>query len=265
MLALTAPHIHRLSALYYRRTGLDAQFFSRCEDVLARALEGGKYLTRLELREALEHAGVDSQLELRATYLMMHAELEGVICSGPRKGKQFTYALLAERAPRAKILQRDEALAELARRYFTSHGPATAQDFAWWSGLTLGEARQGLESVQSELVEERFDGIPYWGAQPSLDGDPLHAAYLLPNYDEFGSHADRSAVLDATLEPRIAYGHILLIHGRAAGSWRRTLAKDKVVVETNYFNPPSEEERQAVKEAAQSYGKFLGLEVEIVG
>jgi hypothetical protein len=263
MLALTAPHIHRLSALYYRRTRLDTQLFARSEDVMARALQGGKFLTRDELRAELERAGIDPRLDLRATYIMMHAELEGVICSGPRKGKQFTYALLAERAPQAKTLPREEALAELARRYFTSHGPATPQDFAWWSGLTLADARLGLESIRAGLVEERFDGVAYWSPAVSLDGRPPQAAYLIPNYDEFGSHAERSAVLDADLEPRVAYGHILLVGGRAVGTWRRILSRGKVRIETSYFKPPSEEDRQAVAAAARRLAEFLGLELEI--
>ncbi len=132
MLELTGPRVHALNAYYYRQQGLDDALFARSNAVLAKALAGGNYLTRPELQAALAGAGIVADGGLRASYLMMRAELDMLICSGPRRGKQFTYALLDERAPAASSLPRDEALAELTRRYFTSHGPATLKDFAWW-------------------------------------------------------------------------------------------------------------------------------------
>lgn len=130
MLALTAPHVHAVNATYYRRLKLDQTLFTRSNDALAKALQGGEQLTRDELRSALQQAGVAAKGELRTSYLMMRAELDGIVCSGPRRGKQFTYMLLLERAPQARTLERDEALSELTRRYFMSRGPATVQDFA---------------------------------------------------------------------------------------------------------------------------------------
>ena len=129
MLQLTAPRVQALAASYYRQVGLDARMLARADDVLAKALQGGKQLTRGELAEALRTAGLPVD-GLRPTFLFMHAELEAAICSGARRGKQLTYAALDERAPGARTRPRDEALAELARRYFASHGPAQARDFA---------------------------------------------------------------------------------------------------------------------------------------
>jgi len=135
MLALTAPRVHALNAYYYRKCELDKTIFARSHDALVNALQGGKQLMREEVRTVLEQAGIATKGDLRFAYLMMHAELDGIVCSGARRGKQFTYALVEERVPPTRKVDRDEALAELVKRYFTSHGPATVQDFTWWSGL----------------------------------------------------------------------------------------------------------------------------------
>jgi hypothetical protein len=142
LLALTGPRVHAHNAHRYRELGLEASTLARSHDVLAAALAGGRWLTRPELAAVLEGAGLSAEGQ-RMPYLLMHAELEGVICSGPRRGKQFTYALLDERVPAAPVLDQDAALAELARRYLRTRGPATVHDFAWWSGLTVTAIRQG--------------------------------------------------------------------------------------------------------------------------
>src|SRR5438046_754748 len=121
LLALTAPRVHAANAHYNRKLELDDAVFKCTHTVLANALQGGKQLTRDELASALQQAGIAMEGEQRVTYIIMRAELDGIICSGARRGKQFTYALLAERAPQARSLDRDEALAELTMRYFTSH------------------------------------------------------------------------------------------------------------------------------------------------
>src|SRR5713226_2242979 len=141
MLALTAP---RINAYYNRKLELDDAVFRHSNAVLAKALQGGKQLTRSELASVLQLAGIAADNLLRSTYIIMRAELDGIVCSGARRGKQFTYALLDERVPQTRNLDRDEALAEFARRYFTSHGPATLQDFVWWSGLAAADAKAGL-------------------------------------------------------------------------------------------------------------------------
>ncbi|HEU5348920.1 MAG TPA: winged helix DNA-binding domain-containing protein, partial [Ktedonobacterales bacterium] len=184
MLELTAPRISATMAYYNRQLELDDDLFTHSNTVIAAALEGERQLTRPELGAALAQAGIAVKGQ-RLGHIIMRAELDGVICSGPRRGKQFTYALLAERAPQSQTLPRDEALAELVRRYFTSHGPATTRDFAWWSGLTVTDARAGLASVGSALSREEIDGQTYWFSASALpEADPAHAALLLPTYDE---------------------------------------------------------------------------------
>jgi hypothetical protein len=161
ILELTASRVKAVLATPFRKAGLDVETLSRSRVALEQALEGGRSLTRAELRTAFERAGIPG-LDQRFPYLLTQAELDGLICSGPRKGKQFTYALLAERAPQARTLERGEAVAELAKRYFTSHGPATLQDFAWWSGRTIADARVGLEANPSPLHPEVIAGKTYW-------------------------------------------------------------------------------------------------------
>jgi Winged helix DNA-binding domain len=200
----------------------------------------------------------------------MHAELEGLICSGPRQGKQMTYALLDERVPPTRPLTRDEALAELTRRYFTSHGPVTIPDFVWWSGLTGADARAGLAAVGAALTSEEINERTYWFA-PSAPpaAPPAPVAYLLPNYDEYiVAYADRSAVHDATahaLDARgnVLFSHTIVVDGRVVGTWKRALKRAAVVLDTTLLAPLSPAATTAVAAAAARYGAFLGLPVEL--
>lgn len=263
LLALTAPRVHALNAPYYRKCELDQQTIRRGQKALTKALQGGRQLTRDELRAVLAQAGIATEGEFRMAYLMMHAELDGLVCSGARRGKQFTYALLEERAPQAKTLERDEALGELIRRYFASRGPASLQDFVWWSGLTMADARRGVAAAQSQLEQASLNGQTYWlaPAAPFTSG-ALQAAYLLPNYDEYGiGYRNRSAIFDSERGSQLVFNHLIVINGRLAGTWKRTLKKQAVVIETNTFARLTKAEASAVAEAARQYGAFLGLPV----
>jgi hypothetical protein len=270
MLTLTAPRVNALNAYYYRKLGLDDAVFTRSNAVLAKALQGGKQLTRAELISVLKQSGIATD-SLGFLYLLGRAELEGIVCSGARRGKQFTYALLDERAPQARTLDRDEALAELSRRYFTSHGPTTLQDFVWWSGLTGADARAGLAMVTSYLLHETINGQPYWFS-PSTppEQDLSQAAYLLPNYDEYTvGYTDRSAIFDAShtdrLDPR---GGLLtstmVLNGQVVGTWKRTFKKNTVVIEANPFVPLSATETRAFATSANRYGAFLDGSVNVI-
>jgi hypothetical protein len=270
MLALTAPRVHALNAYMYRQQGLDKNLLKRSNDTLAKALEDGGQLTRDELREVLQNKGIAAEHGLRMSYLLMYAELEGMLCSGPRRGRQFTYALLAERAPQARMLEREESLAELARRFFHSRGPASVHDFAKWSGLTVADARKGLEAVKDGLEQELVDGQAYWFLRPRT---PLNAssprAYLLSVYDEYISgYKDRSAIdandlADLFIEMGNALQFIIVLDGQLVGTWKRTIRKDAVAIKTIPLKKLSEGEKQAITLAAGQYGTFLELPVEI--
>jgi hypothetical protein len=268
MLALTAPRVHAVNAHYYRKFELDDRLFARSRRVLERALQGGNHLTRTELASALRHAGIDAG-GVRLAFLMIHAELSAVICSGARRGNQFTYALLEERAPHAKTLRRDEALAELTQRYITSHGPATVRDFAWWSGLTMREAAAGLGMVTPALAHELIDGRTYRFVESQAAGRrPSSCAYLLPNYDEFLiAYKDREPVINTTsaadgvVRLSDAFFHHLVIDGRLAGSWRRTVKAGKVFIEVAPYRRLTRAAALAVAAARERYGRFVEMPV----
>jgi hypothetical protein len=201
---------------------------------------------------------------------VMHAELEGVLCSGPRRGRQFTYALLDERVPPGKTLKRDEALAELAQRFFASHGPAAVQDLAKWSGLSRVDAKRGLEAIRGQLQHETLNDEEYWFAPSATSTQrALPAAYLLSVYDEYliGYH-DRSLIAEPEVVARLftmgnALTYIIVINGQIVGSWRRTLNTETVTIELNPFRRLTKAKQHAVALAAQRYGEFLRKPVVI--
>jgi hypothetical protein len=269
LLELTAPRVRASMAAIDGRLGIDAAFRVQSQAVLEAALGDGTYLTRNELAVALERAGI-AVAGQHLTHLVMHAELDAVIVSGPRRGRQFTYALLAERAPNALRLDRDEALAELARRYFTSHGPGLLADFAWWSGLTMADARRGVDLAGAALARELVDGRPYWRAPqepPPSNGDP--AVHLLPNYDEFlVAYRDRRDALHPGLDtsplPRESVlTNVVLVDGLVRCAWRRRPARGGVVLELGPLDSTDAALDAALERAAEEYGRFLGVPASI--
>jgi Winged helix DNA-binding domain len=271
LLALTAPRVHSANAFWYRWLEVDDAVARRGRTVITKALRDGKQLTRAELGQALTRARIQVATPQRLACIVMRAELEGLICSGARRGKQFTYALLEERVQQATTLERDAALFELARRYFTTRGPATVDDFAWWSGLTKADAKRGVEAAATHLEHESIEGRSYWrpaGQPPARFSATL--AHLLPNFDEFFvGLKDRSAfgtrLESSGVKPRTSAlsGHSLVVNGQIVGGWRRTLAGRTVVVEPTPLIRLSEAERRAVGTAARRLGRFLELPVEI--
>jgi hypothetical protein len=270
MLELTAPRVHAANCYQYRRLELSRAIFKRTNAVVTKALRDGRQLTRAELGSVLRQAGIAAD-DLRLTYLVLAAELDGVICSGARRAKQFTYTLLDERAPAVKTLTRDEALAELTRRYFVSHGPATEADFIWWSGLTRTDVRSGIEMVKRQLEHAVIDGKAYWSAESMpRSKNSRQAAFLLPNFDEYiVGYTDRGSIfdelhnnqLDARRNP--LFQHTIVMHGQIAGTWKRILKKDTVIIEFNPFTPVTNAERAAMRVAAEKYADFLELEASL--
>jgi hypothetical protein len=268
MLDLTASRVQRTVASYTRQQELDTATLTRATGIFERALRDGQSLTRAELGAHLARAGVAAK-GVRLALLTVYAELEQVICSGPRRGTQFTYALLAERAPRARRLSRDEALAEITRRYFTSHGPATIRDFVWWSGLTTADAKRGLESngAGSEVV----GGRTYWTmGGTSAKGTRRKALYLLPIYDEYlVAYRDRDAVPHSTsvIQSRargsVTFQHALVIAGQVAGTWKAVRHAGGLEVEVFPLRRLSGPERRALVGMTAHYGRFLGTPISL--
>ena len=269
MLALTGPRVHTANAFMYRQQELDPVTIRKSYAVLEKILQGNQHVTRSELGSALERAGIKAK-GIRLGYIVMSAELDGIICSGARKGKQFTYALLEERVPNVKALTREEALAELTRRYFATRGPATLHDFTWWSGLTMADAKEGIEAVKSKFVSEVVNEKTYWfdsSVSPVKEKSPT--AYLLPNYDEyFIGFKDRSAIGQVAKQAGIRgddpsfLAHVIILDGQLVGGWRRMLKKNAVLVEYMLITDLTRAQENAVDKAASRYGEFLQLPVE---
>lgn len=260
MLALTAPHIHQLVAYMYRQLELSEALLSRTDAIIAKALEGNNHLTRAELMTELDKEGINTS-DLRSAHLMFHAELNGIVCSGAMRGKQITYALLDERVPFTKPLTREEALAELAKRYFMSHGPATLQDFVWWSGLKVSDAKAGLEMAKAVLISEKIEEQVYW-FPPHTPSFSQNTAHLLPAFDEFMvSYKDRTASLSSDNHTTAITGNgifkpIVVVNGKVEGTWKRSIKKEKVVVETALFN--NSFDKALLNSAIEQYTHFLG-------
>lgn len=276
MLELLAPRGRQAMSFMNRKEGLSAGDFTRSKKILEKSLRDRQYKTRNQLAEDFRKGGVEPGQGIRLAHLMMDAELDGLVTSGPRQGKQFTYALLDERAPKSKPLKRDEALAELTRRFFTGHGPAQMADFAWWSGLTLTEVKQGLESVKGELEKMEAGGKTFWmgkgrldkAAAPSKKGPVVH---LLPNYDEyFIAYKDRSSIGEEIKVKKVkavkgAFDlHILFADGQVAGGWKRDLGKKSATVEITPVWKLDAAVKKAIQAEVDRYGKFLGVETKLV-
>ena len=264
MLDLTTPRVRSALAFRHRQLELDKKIFIKSAKVITGALVGGKQLPRPLIISLLNEAKIVTD-EQRFVHIMMELELEQLVCSGGRDGKQFSYALLDERVPKTGTITRDEALAKLMLRYFTSHGPATLHDFTWWSGLTITDAKAGLQSVKDKLLNEDFEGSTYWFAGHQKDIPKNIAAFLLPNYDEYIiSYKDRSASIELSnikkADPRgTIFNHTIVINGKIEGLWKHTFKKNKVEIEASPFKPFNKIQQKAVETAGKKYAKFLGL------
>jgi hypothetical protein len=264
---LTAPRVLQLSAPYYRQAELDEKLFAKSRKVLEKALLAKRYLTRDELAQKLSEANIKASGP-RLSLIVMRAELDRVLVSGPRRGKHFTYALLDERAPKGRELDRDESLRELALRYFASHGPATAHDFGWWSGLTLSDAKLGIELAKGALHRADLDEKAYWFVEAKLPRVAKPHIRLLPNYDEYlVAYKDRDLLLQratsaAFMRERLLSNHVVLKDGAVVGRFQRTIRNTTVALEVTLVEDFTRKEHAALEAAAQTLASFLGLKLE---
>ncbi|HJT26041.1 MAG TPA: winged helix DNA-binding domain-containing protein [Pyrinomonadaceae bacterium] len=257
LLELTAPGVNVRCGSGYRMFELDDAVFKRSHKILERALKHGNHLSRAELRRKLNESGVPANDTVRMGHILIRAELDRVVCSGPRVGKQLTYALFDERVPATKTIDRDEALAKLARLYFRSHGPATLQDFVWWSGLSIADAKRGLEVVGRGLERLTVRDKVYWRLRTSeSQAGSSTTAHLLPVYDEYlVAYKDRQSVFGSQDGKSTwdSLGPAIIVNGIAAGTW------NKKSVEVKLTRTLKKAESVAVAQATTRYAEFISV------
>ncbi|HKZ68276.1 MAG TPA: winged helix DNA-binding domain-containing protein [Chitinophagaceae bacterium] len=267
LLKLTAPRVEAINAFTYRQQELDNIIFNRSNNIIAKSLEGGKQLTRTELQAELKKKKIIAD-GVRLSCLMMKAELEGIICSGARREKLFTYALMDERVPSTKAFTKKEALAELATHYFNSGGPATIKDFATWSGLSVTEAKEGVAMLSSKFIKEKINEQEYifisasWGMK-----NKIQTSFLMPDYDEYGmGYKDRSAIFNTKVDlaqfknDNPIFNRMIIIDGKIEGTWKRVIKNNAVSIETVPFGLLSKIKQQALAKAIKKYCMFVGKE-----
>jgi len=278
MLTLTAPRVHAVSAYYYRQHGLDPKTLSRAHRAIASELAGKRWRTRTELAAALRKRGVEASGP-RLGLLTIHAELEQVMCSGPVRGRQSTYGLVDDRAPLAGACTPRDPAAHLASRYFASHGPATLRDFVWWSGLTVAQARRGIEAATPALESRVVDGHTYWAGSwtgavaraRAASAARTAATFLLPNYDEYLiAYKDRQLLRPAggadghmSLQGPDTFAHPLIVDGAMVGVWRRRVSAAATRIEVVPYLPLSVAQGRAVDAAVKRFTAFIGAGVTV--
>ncbi len=263
MLALLAPRVIASSAGRYRQLELDEKVFTRTRKILTKILEGKKEINRQSLFQVLESSKIACKNQRGIHILQRHA-LEGLICFGSHQGKQPTFTLLDEWLPQTRKLEREEAMAELARRYFSSHGPATINDFIWWSGLTSKAAKEAVGLAQPVIVSEKIDDIVYF-YNPAATALPntSPAAYLLPSFDEFVlGYTDRSAVIEEKFVKLLTPGGglfypAIVLDGRISGVWKRNVKGNKVDLIIHPFKKLNSDQKSMLKRTSERYINFL--------
>ena len=261
ILSLLAPRIIAKNIRRYKELELDEETLKRSNKILENALQDGKHLTRRELIAILKENGISTEGQ-RASYMLQRASLDGLICQGGMQSNNNPIFISMDELPKTKTLDCNKSLAELAKRYFKSHGPATLQDFVWWSGLLLNDAKAGLEDVESQLLSKTIEDKSYW-LSGSKEGAPHSQMFhLLPSFDEYiVGYKDRSALLEKmnsknTRIENIMYPTIAM-NGQIMGTWKRRFQKNEVIIELKPYIELKMIENNALDEAAYQFAKFL--------
>lgn len=264
MTKLLARRVNTKFMPFLQRMGLTPEMLTTARDVLIKSLSGGEQLMRKDLYELFAKAGIaDKSLGL---HILGYWSQEGLLCFGPYEGKQQTFVLLDEWVNSSRELNEEEALAEITKRYFTSHGPATLHDFAWWAGLTIAEAKKGLSLTGQHFISKEYESKTYWQSKEA-DKDRLSSVLLLPCFDEYTvAYKDRSAAITSDQLKQVGYGinsNNIVIDGKIVGTWKRTLKKNDVVIQTAMLRTLTKDERQEFEVAALRYAQFIGLDLQL--
>jgi hypothetical protein len=261
MLDLSGPRVHKSLDTQIKRTGLDAAVLKKCDKIISKALEGGKQLTRNEIKELLEAKKIPTQ-DNGLNYILVHASLMQLICHGPRKGKEFTFVLMDDWVPAHKKIKNDEAIVKLAERYFTGHGPATAEDFAWWTGGTKKDVQFAIDALGKKLQQETVNGNTYYSI--NSESSAKNDIHLLPGFDEYMlGYKDRSLALADEHNKKVTgaanglFAATVVVNGAIAATWKRTVKKDSVAIEITPFEKLSAANKKGIEKEAQRFAAFL--------
>lgn len=262
MLELTAQRIRNKMKTRDQQLGLTESIIKQSKTILIKAMQDGLHRTKEEIDVLWRQASIPTT-EYRYAHLLMHAELDGLVCSGISKGKNRTYALMEERAPVIPRISKEEALYLLGRQYFDCRWPATLQDFAWWSGLTMGDVRKVVELLQSDFQLETIGMQQFLLSKKSVQPlQMVETAHLIPAFDEYiVAYRDRSATLLPTQFQKVITNNgffrpALLRNGKVIGSWKQIRQKGKTTVETTPFESLDAECLASMEVATQSYLHF---------
>ncbi len=264
ILKLTAPKIKALYKGYHQKLGIDQDILKRSKTIITHALDENGKMTRAELTLLLKKEKV-STADGRISFLLMDAELDGLICCAGKLGNQFAYTLLNEEGSNAKLFNRDEAIAALTKRYFLSRGPATIYDFSWWSGLSITDAKKGIELNKELLKHEIVNGNTYWlsiNQERTTSGE--NSVYVLPPFDEYAvAYKDRSDVLGQEFYSEAVFGlkPIIISDGQITGTWKSAVRKDGISINTSLFAPACRLSAKAIAPAYKRYGEFMGKSI----
>lgn len=269
MQELTKHRVKQMMTTYNRKLDLSDEVLKKTNKLLEKMLDKNEFITRQEIKTELEKISITTDVQ-KLAHIVMTAELNGTLCSGPLRGKTFTYARILRRAPQAKKLSKDEALATLLKKFIKSHGPICIKDFVWWSGLTIVESKRGFEILEKDLKSFALHNQTYWYYESNFLGIP-DKAFLLPNYDEYAiSYKIRDAFYAQTSERQLvpfgvnSFSHMIVYRGRVIGMWKRGITDKNLTVTTELFQTINVRIKTEIEKAAIEYGKFLKLPAKII-
>lgn len=269
LLELSRPRVMVAIRSRQKQLGLTNEIVSKSNRTIEKALTTGQPLTRKELVSQLKEAGFENKNN-RISHLLLRAELDGIICSGPSRDTQYTYKLMDSHLTQFSSFDRDEARAKLARIYFDSHGPAMLEDFVWWSGLTKTASTKAINMLKPELISEEIQDQTYWFFDEStLPTRNEKSVYLLPAYDEYViSYRNREMIISGEDEAKAISANgifrpVIVVNGEVKGIWRRMVESDSVKVELEFFENPGSGMKELAAGQAERFAGFLGKKLEL--
>jgi len=270
MLELSAPQVKRFTASAARKFDYDEKKLNHTNNSIEKLLAGNNHLTRNEIMQELGIKKTSNE-DFLSSAIMMNAELDGLVCNGKMKGKQITYALLEERVSKPNFkLTKEEALAKLAQRYFESHGPATISDFSWWSGFPVTICKKAINAIELQLSTITIENQHYWFKKDNIQQDNFRESILfLPAFDEILiAYKTREASFNTEHQSKVftnngIFKPIILENGKVIGIWKRTVKKDHVKIETEFFKGIDASKKEIIFSGIKSFETYLETKIVI--